>query len=229
MNRKGISQEGLKLIACVTMLIDHVGAVFVPGYGLRIIGRIAFPIYCFLMAEGAHYTRSPSRYALRLGTGMLLSEIPFDLALFGGLTWAHQSVMVTMLLGFFAICLMKKCSNWLLQLLAALPFVILGDLLRTDYGGHGVLLIALLFLVRELPGRLLLETLVLAFICWDIGSPLVPVGTFRVPIELFGLLAMVPISLYHGKKHTASKVVQWGFYLFYPVHLTVLAVFARLF
>ena len=58
--KSGISQEGLKLMACVTMLIDHIGAIFFPYISwFRIIGRISFPIYCFLLAEGIHYTRSP--------------------------------------------------------------------------------------------------------------------------------------------------------------------------
>ena len=56
-----LPQEGLKLIACAAMLLDHIGAVFCSGIGLRIIGRIAFPIYCFLLAEGIHYTREPRK------------------------------------------------------------------------------------------------------------------------------------------------------------------------
>ena len=56
MEKRGLSQEALKAIACVTMLLDHIGSIFVSGYTLRIIGRIAFPIFCFLMAEGAYYT-----------------------------------------------------------------------------------------------------------------------------------------------------------------------------
>lgn len=62
--RRSLSQESLKLIACVTMLLDHIGAVFLPGYytyyALRILGRLSFPIYCFLLVEGAHHTRNPS-------------------------------------------------------------------------------------------------------------------------------------------------------------------------
>ena len=93
----GISQEGLKLLACITMLIDHIGATLMIRliqetsandaslvwlyYLMRIIGRIAFPIYCFLLVEGAAHTRDPKKYGLRLFVGMLLSEIPFDLSL----------------------------------------------------------------------------------------------------------------------------------------------------
>ena len=80
MEKKGLSQEALKSIACITMLLDHIGATMVRGYTLRIIGRIAFPIFCFLMAEGAYHTKNPRKYCLRLMIGMLLSELPFDLA-----------------------------------------------------------------------------------------------------------------------------------------------------
>ena len=77
-NRKfGVSQESLKLIACVTMLIDHIGALFFPyALWLRIIGRISFPIYCFLLAEGVHHTHSPLTYGLRLLLVALIQKYP---------------------------------------------------------------------------------------------------------------------------------------------------------
>ena len=84
MKKRDISQEGLKLIACVSMLADHVGAVFFPGSILRFMGRLAFPIYCFLLTEGACHTRNPKRYALRLLSGILLSELPYDVLFYGG-------------------------------------------------------------------------------------------------------------------------------------------------
>ena len=103
MEKKGLSQEALKSIACITMLLDHIGATMVRGYTLRIIGRIAFPIFCFLMAEGAYHTKNPRKYCLRLMIGMLLSELPFDLAFRLKPTWEYQCVMVTLLLGFVVV------------------------------------------------------------------------------------------------------------------------------
>lgn len=221
MEKKGLSQETLKVIACMTMLLDHVGAMFVRGYTLRIIGRIAFPIFCFLMAEGAYYTKNPRKYALRLLIGALLSEIPFDLAFQRGLTWRSQSVMVTLLLGFLAVEAIQNTQNNLLKLLAVSAGFALGQLLQTDYGGYGVLLIVLFSQTR---GKWWLQTVLAAMFAWMMDSVPVQVLGMRIPIEMFALLAMLPIGCYSGRKRSDSKVLQWAFYLFYPVHLTVLVV-----
>lgn len=221
MEKRWLSQETLKVIACVTMLLDHIGAIFVSGYTLRIIGRIAFPIFCFLMAEGAYYTKSPRKYALRLVIGALLSEIPFDLAFRRGLTLQTQSVMLTLLLGFLAIEAIQKTDNGLIKLTITAIGFLLGQLFKTDYGGYGVLLIILLSQTR---GQWWLQTVLVAAVAWMMNSVKIPVFGMKVPIEMFALLAMVPIGLYSGRKSSNNKAVQWAFYLFYPVHLTVLVV-----
>ena len=112
--KKRISQEGLKLIACLTMLIDHIGyAIVYPMYlraqvtgGLELtenaqllytlylvmksIGRLSFPIFCFLLVEGVRHTRSRKKYGLRLLFAALLSEIPFNLVVSGSLVWRYR-------------------------------------------------------------------------------------------------------------------------------------------
>lgn len=257
MKKRGISQEMLKLIACATMLIDHVGATVVYSMYLdacmvngvdmlgqaipqraralfrvyqlmRVIGRVAFPIFCFLLAEGVHYTRDPKRYALRLTVGAVLSELPFDLALFGGWTLGDQSVMITLLLGFFALRAMEKCGNYVLKCLAVLPFAVLAQLLATDYGGAGLLLIGLFGISREFPRRWLIRLLGMALICnYLIPGSRILIGGVQIPIELFALLALIPIALYSGRKAITSRAVQWGFYLFYPAHLMALYLIGR--
>ena len=149
MSKRPLSQEGLKFLACAIMLLDHIGATLIPWGTLRIIGRLAFPIFCFLLAEGAHYTRNPRNYLLRLGIGAILSELPFDLALFGSWSWQHQSVMITLLLGTMALLAMKRMTQPLLKILVLLLFAFLADFMNTDYGGAGVLMIALFGLTRE--------------------------------------------------------------------------------
>lgn len=219
MKHTPLSQEGLKCIACITMLIDHVGAVFFPqNLWLRIIGRLAFPIYCFLLAEGAHHTKNPAKYALRLFIGLLLAEIPFDLALYGQISWAHQSVMFTLLLAFSMAMIMKKLPLPG-KVLAVIPFYIVAELLHTDYGGLGIVMAAIFIISRELPEALLFQTcgLLAANLAYFTSSIIQP----------FAVLSMIPIGLYSGKKASLSKALQWVFYLFYPIHLLILWLISR--
>lgn len=239
MKNRGLSQEGLKLIACVTMLLDHIGATVVLRYlqnpvtwnpdavalyyALRIIGRIAFPIYCFLLVEGSCLTRNPRKYALRLAVGMLLAEIPFDLAFSmknAVFDWSANSVMVTLLLGFLMMEVMKRTEG-ILKLAAILPFYLLAELLRTDYGGLGILVIAMLYLTRGLKQEKLLRLLGFAAILIP-GMRTIRLGSIWVNMESFAVLAAIPIFCYDGRKLTNSKAVQWMFYLFYPVHILAL-------
>lgn len=224
MREKGISREMLKCIACATMLLDHIGAVFLPGAGLRIIGRVSFPIFCFLLAEGARFTRSPARYALRLALVALLCEIPYDLLFYGGITWRHQSVMLTLLVG-LGVCLAMNRSGRL-GILALGLGCLLAEWLSGDYGGFGVALMALFFVSAGHKWKDWLRLFGMAVIFLLMGSPAVP--GLVIPIQLFGLLAMVPIALYSGRKTTASRAVQWAFYMFYPAHLAVLLLMVML-
>ena len=220
--KRGFSQEGLKLIACVTMLIDHIGAAFVHWEWLRVVGRLAFPIYCFLLAEGAAYTRNSGKYGARLAVGAVLSEIPFELLFFGGLTLAHSSVMVTLLLGFLVIESMKRWPKmWPLVFIAC---AFLAEMAGSDYGGMGIVLIVFFALTRN--RSRILQTIGVTVICWLIGGYGWWIGRLYVPMEIVGAAAMIPICLYTGRKATSSKAIQWAFYLFYPVHLTVLLLIA---
>lgn len=219
MKEKLFSQEGLKIVACITMLIDHIGAVLVPEIGLRVIGRLAFPIYCFLLVEGVWHTRSVRKYAVRLAIGTLLAEIPFDLLFFGRLTWEHQSIMVTLLLGLTAVFWGRKKQNYWV------PFAICffaAEFLNTDYGGWGVALICMFALTAEHPQEKILQFAGMLLVFWCMDSYRLPIGDVRIPIQFFGMPALIPIWLYSGKKLTHSKAAQAAFYLFYPVHLAVL-------
>lgn len=247
MKKLTVSQEGLKLIASLTMLIDHVGAVLVYAiylsawnagdYALsnamaalyqpmRIVGRIAFPIYCFLLVEGFHHTRNIKKYITRLGIGMLLSEIPFDLALSGGIDWGSSSVMVTLLLGcLMMVCMQRLQGFW--KFAVIVPFVLIAEWLKTDYAGNGIALIAMLALTKGLPREKLWRTAGFVILLWF--GPDVQVGALNIPMELFGLIGLIPMFLYTGKKLTRNKGVQWAFYLFYPVHLLILWLLERAF
>lgn len=239
----GLSQETLKLIACVTMLIDHIAAVLVVptdaiyysdvqlyttmawmNLVMRCIGRIAFPIFCFLLVEGVHHTQNPKKYVQRLTVGMLLSEIPFDLAFFpDGISWAHQSVMVTLMLGCILVLLMNR-SKGFGKLLWIVPFYFAAEWLHTDYGGDGILLIALFALAKGTKHEKWWQLAAMFLLYWDFSFTCRYYNLdIYLPMNRLPLLAAVPILCYGGRKLTYSKKVQWAFYFFYPVHIAVLA------
>ena len=228
MREKGIYQEELKLLACVTMLVDHIGAVLVPGFALRIIGRIAFPIFCFVLAEGAYHTRDPRKYGIRLLIGLLLSELPFDLLFSGRLDWGSQSVMVTLLLGFIfamgARAVEKPGKKYVLLIILAL----LAELFRTDYGAMGVVIVAIFVMTREHPKRKWIQLLSIGLAFWLMDSVPIPIGRVLIPIQMFGLLGLIPIFLYNGKKRWQYPLLKGGFYLFYPAHMIVLYFLAEI-
>ena len=220
----------LKLIAICTMLIDHMGYTLFPGVmWLRCIGRIAFPIFCFLVAEGCVYTRDRKKYALRLLAFAALSEIPFNL-MTGGWVWNpyDQNVLWTLLAGALVCWLV----GWALKKRTAAAFLLTGavmaaafyllELVNTDYGGWGMLLVAMFYGVRRAPYGLAVKMMVQV-----IGLAFFSIALMGgVSIELWSLLSLAPIWLYNGQRGFFNKAVQYGFYAFYPVHILILSLIA---
>ncbi len=212
----------LKLIAALTMFLDHIGHVLFPGQlWLRYIGRIAFPIYCFLIVEGFLHTRDLRRYMFRLLIFGIISEIPFDLAFYGEIfTVEHQNVFWTLLLGLLAISVMSLIRHkniyvrWLMQALAAVPFGVCAQLAHTDYRWIGVALIASMYLFRSL------EILKVA------SGAVFMLPFFTNEIEYIGLAAYLPMHFYNGRsgmiRGIPGRILQLAFYIFYPLHLLIL-------
>lgn len=145
----GISGSALKIVALVTMIIDHIGLgilSFLPGMAdtesftynayavCRLIGRIAFPIYIFLLVEGVQHTRSMWRYALRMLIFAVISEFPFDLALYGKtFDWEHQNVYLTLFFGVLMLWAFEFIKKSGISKLPDIPFRILGLIVSTAY------------------------------------------------------------------------------------------------
>ncbi len=221
----------LKLIAICTMFIDHMGHTLFPGVmWLRCIGRIAFPIFCFLIAEGCIYTHDRKKYAARLLVFALLSEIPFNL-MTAGWVWNpyDQNVLWTLLAGALVCWLM----DWALKKRTVPAFVLTGavmvaaywllELAGTDYGGWGMLLVAAFYACqRSRYGRVVK----MAAEAYGVAFFSIAVMGGVLSIELWCLWALVPIWLYNGQRGFSNKAVQYGFYAFYPVHILVLSLIA---
>lgn len=211
MDQKAAGMNGfiLKMIAVVTMLIDHIGAVLYPGDMIwRYIGRIAFPIFVFLLTEGFAHTKDAKKYGMRLFVFALISEIPFDLAIHGTvLEFSGQNVFFTLWIGLLMLMILEHFRGKIpLQVLTAVLCMLAAYLLRTDYDYKGILLILVFWLFRGQPVRRL------------IGFAAVVLLLFE-PIEYFALLAYIPILLYNGKRGLPLKYL---FYIFYPAHLSCL-------
>ncbi len=221
--KKIISADLLKWIALITMFIDHIGAgiiekrylslpdMFTVDMVIRNIGRLAFPIYCFLLVEGYKYSRNRWKYCLNLFVFALLSEIPFDFLFREALTTDYQNVYFTLLIGMLVMIVsgMIEEKQWkfgiLLEILVCAAFGYLAELMRTDYNSWGVILIFLLFISRNRPRW---------FMCL-IGA----LFMLTSKSEIAGIVSFVLILFYNGKR--SGKINKYVFYSLYPIHLAL--------
>ena len=225
-----ISGSGLKLIAVVTMLIDHM-ATFVwrvepamweplvtlgghqvtPYLLLRMVGRLAFPIFAFLIVEGYRHTHDRWRYGRNLLVFALLSEIPWNLVHTGTWHYSQQNVFFTLFLGYAGICVVESLrQDWRRQTLALLGLLAASIVLRADYGCNGFGFILLVYMLRR--NRLLQAV----------------IGSCMLGGRWIAGLAFIPINMYNGRRgFVKGRVWKYAFYAFYPVHLAVIYLIQR--
>lgn len=205
---KQINTFTLKMIAIITMVIDHVGHIFFPEMTLlRIIGRLSFPIFAYVLTEGFIHTKDVKKYMLRLGIFAILSEIPYDLAIMGSvLEFTHQNIFFTLFLGMLMMWLVSKTKNIILQYGIVAALILLCQLLNTDYSNIGVLMIFIFYVFRE---RKIEKLLIVGLIFIALTGG----------IQLYAILALPLIALHNGEQGPKMKAF---FYLFYPAHLLIL-------
>lgn len=227
-----MSGSSLKLLAIATMTIDHIAAfvlsyvdaawepLFLLGsheisipYLMRFVGRIAFPIFAFLVVEGFLHTSNRRKYGRNLLLFALLSEIPWNLLHGGHVYGLSLNVFFTLFLGFLALCVAEKWErrspvNHAASLRLAVQLIAIiaaGIVLHSDYGSSGVSFILLLYVLRR-------QTLMRAAIgCCFLGS------------RWIAGLAFIPIGLYNGERGFIKGAwAKYLFYAFYPLHLLLL-------
>lgn len=219
----------LKLIACAAMFIDHVGAVFFPEVMLlRFVGRIAFPIFAYLLCEGMEHTRDKTMYMRNLLLLALVSEPFFDLA-FGGrfLEFGTQNTVFTLLLGAITIYFCEQQGSWIFGMIG----MVAGNLLQVDYGEYGVMLVVLFWYYRKLTVGVVSSLLGFAAcfaapVFMDILLNGARPEALAEMLLYCGVFLVLPLLLgYNGKrggKNLPILLSKWGFYLFYPLHLALL-------
>ena len=217
-----LNTTALKLIAVISMTIDHTGCIlFSEQLWMSYIGRLAFPIYAFLIVQGYIHTHDVKKYLIRLGLFALISEIPFNLMVSGRYFYRYnQNVFFTLFIGLVSIMLMDRLSRRLPLQYAfwSLVPVALGCgaayMLDSDYSYMGILMIAIFYAAR-----------------FDFPWQVISVGLIQFCMDgnqWFAVTAFVPLALYNGKKGPGNKAVQWMFYLYYPLHLLVLCIIRKL-
>lgn len=221
MKKKSMSADVLKWIAILTMFVDHIGAAIVEktniyllpygkmlDYVLRFIGRLAFPIFCFLLVEGFYHTRNRQKYLCNLLIFAILSEIPFEMSFLGEIVIGFRNVYWTLAIGLVMMIVLGKIpqisdvkSN-LYTIFAVVAFAVLAEFLHTDYGAGGILLIYILYKTRE-----------------DRKKQCI-LGALAMSYEITAPIAFLLIYKYNGVRK--QKHLKYFFYAFYPLHLLFL-------
>lgn len=213
----------LQLIAIATMAIDHIGILVPAGpvyWILRGIGRTAFPLFVFMLAEGFVHTGSLRKYSARLCVFALVSELPYHFFMLGPY-WLDSlrndpvsNVFYELILIFTALLGIKLAreKHWLLCALTVLS-VVLAEAVGTMYGAYGVLLGVCFYLFRERRWLCVLSLAALTVIyCLRHGNIL--------DIQIYAILAAVPVWLYNGER--GKRLPRYFAYAFYPAHLLLL-------
>ena len=215
----------LKILSIVTMTIDHAAALYFwnhPSFHItlltignrtitlyvlmRLIGRLAFPIFSFLLVEGFLHTHNRIKYGVNLFLFALISEIPFNLACSNALFYHSQNVFFTLFIGYLGLCAIERFKNKPFSMsLSLIGLFIISFFLKADYGYIGFGFILMLYTLRN---SRLIQALV---------------GCCILPSHVIAGLAFVPLSMYNGKRgFIKGPLAKYLFYIYYPLHLFVI-------
>ena len=235
-NRLDLSALDLKLLAMAAMLVDHMGYLLFPtAMWMRYVGRLAFPIFAFQIAEGWYRTHDREKYTLRLLICAVVSEVPFDLAFSGTPVDAgYQNVLWTFFIAAAALwaadARQERPPSRVARaaLCAGAAGYLLGEALQSDYFGPGVLTVLVFALCRQWHiGRLPELAAMVMINGWLLPSADMTLWGVTLPVQLLAAAALPLIWLYRGRQGPHSPVLQGIWYAFYPAHLLLLWWLAR--
>lgn len=211
----------LKIIALLCMAVDHIGFVFFPGsLALRVIGRLSFPIFAFMIAQGFKHTRDARKYLVRLAIFAVISEIPFDLVVAGKAYSAQtQNVLFTLLLGLVALMLydwFQRKRRLPVAFLSVFAVCFLAQAIQASYGFSGVLFVFICYVCRE--KQVFVPWFILA-VCCTAMTAFAASGPQWALVQLASLAALPLLLRYNGER---GRQLKFLFYAAYPAHLLLL-------
>jgi hypothetical protein len=212
----------LKIIACITMILDHIKYVMpiTNNFITQYFGRISFPLFAFVLTEGYVHTKDLKKYYERLIIFAIISQIPFMMfRTFVG-EWKMLSIMVTLLLGLISITIYDKCENKFLGFIGAIIPIVLGKILNVDYGAFGVAVIFIMYLFKDNEILLVFSYLIVLAMHFYIRGKLNFLSS-NILTFIFYCVPLVFILLYNGKQ---GKKLKYFYYWFYPVHMLLFSI-----
>ena len=246
--KKGLNKSQLQVIAVIAMIMDHTACFLFPHmslyYAFHVIGRMTIVIMSYFIAEGYYKTRNVNKYIIRMAIFAVVAQIPFYLYEKSGQidgiwhflagNFYSRNVIFTLFIGLCLLTIIKSELHWILKVIAAFASWVVTR--HSDWGMYCLLWVMAFGLFHERRGlqmcsaaaivlfRVFMKIKPLAITLFT-GGAVTYYSIIMAFVQLGGLLAIIPLMLYNGEKGNAPR---YGFYIFYPAHLLVLAVIMRL-
>ena len=198
----------LKIIAIITMFLDHYYRIIGGPEWLSILGRLAFPIFAFSISEGYSHTKNVNKYLMRLLNFAIIIQLPNFL----GFQEYPLNIFFTLALGLFCLEILDNNKiNIVVRYIVVLYLCFLAEKTGLDYGAYGVILIRLFNKLKNNKLYIFIAFLALNLVILKIGN--------LSEMQIYSIFSLIPIFLYNGKKGYGMK---YFFYLFYPLHFIFL-------
>ena len=222
-----MSSFALHIIAMIFMLCDHMWATILDYEWLTCIGRIAFPIFAFLITEGYIHTSNINKYIKRMVIFAIITEIPFNLMVSASPIYPfHKNVLWTFVISLLTLKYLNfdNTKNIFKSILIIILAIIIATITMCDYFGAGVMMVVGFYIFRKSKFlQLLMMIYVNMILIQGYSYPIDIAGyTYYFPQQGFAILSLIFIWLYNGKQGYHAKWFKIFCYAFYPLHMLIL-------
>lgn len=223
----GLNRNQLKYIAIIAMVIDHIGAFFIPSstiiYSIcRFIGKLTAPLMCYFLVEGYRCTSSKPKYLVRLGIFAIISQFAFSLAVSNKIFIFKFNMIFTLFMCFLILLSYEKIKNKLVKWILILSLILISDF--CDWGIFAPLWVLIFYIFKDKKSLQAIWYYIITCFAMAIKYIIIYNSGWEVILRQSGLFLFIPaVYLYNGKKGNNNKFNKWFFYIFYPLHLLIIA------